>query len=224
MANKKKYYAVNVSNKLTVVESWDECKRLVDGVSGALYKGFKTKSEAEDWLGLPTEDAPIEVEQHDFDEDSIEERVIGDGALCDDVIRVYVDGSYQNSLSKYAGWGIVALLNGHVIHQDYGVTRGPALSRNIDGELRASLEAMKWAAQSQKKIHLYHDYEGIARWALGSWKAKSEIAKMYVQACQPWLEWVRFTKVSAHSGDTWNDKADELAKLGIEEWEQNEIQ
>lgn len=218
MANKKKYYAVNIPNKLTVVESWDECKKLVDGVSGALYKGFKTKIEAEDWLGLPTTEPSEDTEKSNNYE------VIGDGTLCDDVIRVYVDGSFQNSLSKYAGWGIVALQNAEIIHQDYGVTRGPALSRNIDGELRASLEAMKWAAQSERQIHLYHDYEGIAKWALGSWKAKSEIAKMYVQACQPWLAWVKFIKVSAHSGDTWNDKADELAKLGIKEWEQNETQ
>lgn len=33
-----------------VVASWAECERLVSGVYGARYKGFKTLEEAEEWL------------------------------------------------------------------------------------------------------------------------------------------------------------------------------
>ena len=32
--------------------SWDECKKAVHGYSGAEYKGFLTKEEAEDFLNI----------------------------------------------------------------------------------------------------------------------------------------------------------------------------
>lgn len=33
-----------------VADNWDDCKKIVIRTSGAKYKGFKTKKEAEDWL------------------------------------------------------------------------------------------------------------------------------------------------------------------------------
>ena len=45
---KKKIYAVRKGNKTGLFYSWDECKKAVHGYSGAEYKGFLTKEEAED--------------------------------------------------------------------------------------------------------------------------------------------------------------------------------
>lgn len=44
---KKKIYAVRKGNKTGLFYSWDECKKAVHGYSGAEYKGFLTKDEAE---------------------------------------------------------------------------------------------------------------------------------------------------------------------------------
>ncbi len=52
MMAKKKIYAVRKGNKTGLFYSWDECKKAVHGYSGAEYKGFLTKDEAEDFLNI----------------------------------------------------------------------------------------------------------------------------------------------------------------------------
>ncbi|MGI6718006.1 MAG: viroplasmin family protein [Bacteroidales bacterium] len=43
---KKKYYTVWLGNSTGVFESWDECKKAIDGYKGAKYKSFLSKEEA----------------------------------------------------------------------------------------------------------------------------------------------------------------------------------
>jgi len=71
-----------------------------------------------------------------------------------------------------------------------------------------------------KELTIYHDYEGIAKWPLGLWKANKEgtIAyKSYYDKISQSVN-IKFVKVKGHSGDKYNDVADRLAKqaLGIE--------
>ena len=47
---KKKYYAYQVGKEKGVVDSWEECERIVAGVPGAKFKGFVMQEEAEKWL------------------------------------------------------------------------------------------------------------------------------------------------------------------------------
>ena len=48
---KKKYYAIKKGNGVTnyIVDNWEECKWLVEGVPNE-YKSFKTIEEAEEYL------------------------------------------------------------------------------------------------------------------------------------------------------------------------------
>lgn len=50
----KKFYAyfVPAKRKSGIAESWTECERIVSGQVGARYRGFSTKTEAEEWLRL----------------------------------------------------------------------------------------------------------------------------------------------------------------------------
>ncbi len=49
---------------------------------------------------------------------------------------------------------------------------------NIAGEIFGVIYALDWAVSNgYSKIKIYHDYEGIQKWASGEWKAESEIAK-----------------------------------------------
>ena len=41
-----KYYAVKKGRTPGVYQSWTECKAMVDGFPGAVYKSFKNKEEA----------------------------------------------------------------------------------------------------------------------------------------------------------------------------------
>ena len=49
---KKKIYAVRKGHKTGLFYTWDECKKAVHGYSGAEYKGFLTKEEAEAFLNI----------------------------------------------------------------------------------------------------------------------------------------------------------------------------
>lgn len=48
---KKKYYAYSTEGKDGIVDSWDECQRIVSGKS-AKYKSFESKDQAERWLQM----------------------------------------------------------------------------------------------------------------------------------------------------------------------------
>ena len=46
----KKYYAVRVGKTPGIYTDWETCKNQVEGFPKAVYKGFKTLGEAEDWF------------------------------------------------------------------------------------------------------------------------------------------------------------------------------
>lgn len=48
---KKKYYAYSMNGSNGIVDSWDECQRIVSGKS-AKYKSFESKDQAERWLQM----------------------------------------------------------------------------------------------------------------------------------------------------------------------------
>ena len=186
---KQKFYALKAPTGGKIVLSWEECEKLTHGVKGMLFKSFATRQEAQNWLDGVSETPKAGL-------------------------RIYVDGSFLPGYPK-AGWGFIVVENDVELARGGGVTSFDAESRNIDGEVMASYQAMKWLAANGKKGIICHDYEGLARWAKGEWKAKSAIAQRYVVAVQPYLNLVKFEKVAAHTGVKWNEAVDQLAKDAI---------
>ncbi len=45
-----KFYAVKKGKVPGIYTSWDACKSMVHGFPGAVYKGFATRAEAEQFL------------------------------------------------------------------------------------------------------------------------------------------------------------------------------
>lgn len=188
--NKKKFYAVRFPIGPIVLNSWEECKILVHGVSGAQYRSFAERENAEVWAYSAESERKI------------------------DELKLYVDGSYISGI-PYGGWGVVAVKNGKEEWRSSGLTEEPALSRNIDGEVEASIRAIVWLKKNPQPAVICHDYEGIARWITGEWKAKSEVAQRYVRQVGKLPQEVRFEKVIAHSGERWNDLVDLLARTPL---------
>lgn len=196
---KNKVYAVRKGFLVGIFDSWEECKKSVDGYSGAEFKSFASRHEAELYLGF-------HQENHNPPNDS-------------SIVQAYVDGSYDNATLRYSFGCVILLPNGNV-EELMGIDNDPELrkSRNIAGELSGAMFAIEWAAKrGYKKIVIYHDYFGISKWISGEWKAKSAVAKKYldfVRSQKDTIE-VLFEKVVAHSGNLYNERADRLARTAL---------
>jgi ribonuclease HI len=129
-------------------------------------------------------------------------------------IDIYVDGSYYEG---GVGYGAVILVDGQVVQELSGPVP-PAkagTARNVAGELLAVGYALRWCAeQGYREVHLYYDYKGIEHWAMGTWKTKNELTRRYKQFVDQAGLMIHFHKVKAHTGDRWNEHADELARRG----------
>lgn len=116
---KKKFFAIQkgmdpvtkekVVNKI-VHDTWDVAKKYVQGVSGAVYKGFQYEEEAKAYLGIVSDTIKPPVNSEEVMEKSVKHP---------DRVYFYVDGSYSNDLEMYS-YGLVAVQNGNIVHLDYG--------------------------------------------------------------------------------------------------------
>ncbi len=209
----KKYYAVKKGKKTGVFKSWAECRAAVEGYPGAEYKGFALLEEANAYLGC-TEGGSgncsgIQTEVHAGDKDIPEE-----GCLL-----AYVDGSYDDSLKRYA-FGCVFLLPDGKIYTEYGNgDNGQSLQhRNVTGEMLGAMYAVKTAMlNNYKRLEIRYDYQGIEKWVTGEWRSRTELTQKYAHAMREWGRGIdiRFTKVAAHSNVRYNELADRMAKTGL---------
>ena len=197
MGKKKSYYAVKKGRNTGIYKTWDECKAQVNGYSGAEYKSFTTLEEAQDFI----------------EEKKVIQKVEGKSLLA------YVDGSYNIRTQQY-GYGCVILKENEVIAKlnGKGYNEENASMRNVAGEILGSKMAINYAIENgYDSIAIYYDYEGIAKWPDGEWKATKESTQEYrdyVNFKRKKIN-INFYKVLAHSGDTYNDLADELAKQAV---------
>lgn len=191
-----KYYAVRTGRKTGIFTSWDECKKQVSGYSGAEYKSFATKKEAEAFLG------------------SAKAEAVGENALV-----AYVDGSF-NAKKRLYGYGCVLIKNGQVIQKIYGKGQHPDYvgMRNVAGEIFGSEVAIEYAIENgYDEVIVYYDYMGIEKWATKKWQANKPGTKAYQEKCQDYFQKIHvvFEKVAAHTGVTYNEMADGLAKKAV---------
>nr|WP_242704613.1 RNase H family protein [Enterococcus sp. 665A] len=135
-----------------------------------------------------------------------------------DEYQAYVDGSFNKARQQY-GSGVVILKGEKVIEKlSFGGNDPKFISSyQIAGEVFACIEAVRWAKANQiDEIAIFYDYQGIASWAEKQWAANAAISKAYVALFDEVSKdlKVRFVKVKGHSGDKFNDLADELADKG----------
>ena len=205
---KKKYYAVKKGKTPGIYRSWDDCKAQTEGYSGAIYKSFQSIEEAENFVRGTAAASDGNGEEGGAEAEPVD----------DDTAVAYVDGSYNVTTGEYS-CGVVFLYEGkEETMAQKGEDEELAQMRNVAGEILGSQLAMELAVRRGiRKIKIYHDYQGIASWCLGEWKTNKEgtkAYKRYYDSVQDKLQ-VTFVKVKGHSGDHYNDMADELAKSVI---------
>ena len=202
----KKYYAVKKGLTPGIYTDWETCKAQVTSFPGAEYKGFSTLEEAEKYL--------------DRESGAEQGLVVPPGCAI-----AYVDGSFRESTGKFS-YGIVFFADDeNGVLKEYHFSRSfsePELleMRNVSGEIMGAAQAMKTAAEmGLKELTIYHDYEGIAKWCQGLWKANRPWVKKYkafYDEISKDLK-INFIKVKGHSGDRYNETADELAKKALDQ-------
>lgn len=200
----KKYYAVQNGRRNGVFLTWAECQKQVSGFPGAVFKSFPTQEEADAFVkgaAFIVKASGTEILQTE-----------------PDALVAYVDGSYHAADGRFS-YGMVLLKNGEPLTfcKDF-TDEELAGMRNVAGEIKGAEAAMRYAVeQGYTKLYIYHDYEGIAKWCQGAWKTNKEgtkAYKAYYDSIQDRLQ-VVFVKVAAHTGDTYNEMADKLAKEAL---------
>lgn len=144
-----KFYAVKKGKVPGIYTSWDACKSMVHGFPGAVYKGFATRAEAEQFLEEKKEEQK-EPENYAF-----------------------VDGSFNSATSVY-GYGGFLVTKGerHVISgsgNDPQRPRAQCGRRGVNGSMAAVKEAV---AMGLTDLTIYYDYMGIEMWANRSLEAE----------------------------------------------------
>lgn len=213
-----KIYAVKVGRQTGLFSTWEACEKAVKGYPNASYKSFKTKEEALTWLGGNVSKTKDKGEAKN-DLSSLSPQVEPDTLIC------YVDGSYEGTKKQYA-YGLVGLYQGKT-YLDSGIGEEESWLRhhNVAGEILGAIKAFALAQSlGAKALTLYHDYEGICAWATGTWRANYPMTQDYQALAQRFQEnrTLTFVKVKAHSGDPLNEKADQLAKMALQNQTQGE--
>lgn len=216
----KKYYGVKKGKITGVFNTWEDCKASVEGYPGAEYKGFAVLEEARAYLG---EGFILRFAEDGAERQSTEKNLERSGQKLpqEGNLLAYVDGSYDDSLKKYA-FGCVFLLPDGRIYTDYGNGDNPKSlqHRNVTGEMLGAMYAVKFAMLNGfSGVELCYDYQGIEKWVTGEWRAKTELTEKYAVNMREWGGRIRltFTKVPAHSNVYYNELADKMAKTGLTE-------
>lgn len=193
---------INVENK--IVDTWDECVKYVKGVKGAKYKSFTSIKEAEEYLSLGS--SIIRKDKNTYPKDQP---------------HFYVDGSFNEFTEKYS-YAFVAVKDEVIINIENGAAENNKSKsiRQIAGELEASIRSIEYAIENGfKDILIFHDYLGVAYHATGVWERKEESSKAYYEKYNKLTKEnhinVTFVKVDSHTGDLFNEVADEFAKAAI---------
>ncbi|QGU95818.1 ribonuclease HI [Clostridium bovifaecis] len=208
----KKVYAIKegfdfdknekIENK--IVDTWAECLEYVKGVKGAKYKSFEDINSAKQYLS-----------------DGSKLLKKSEGNYPEDCLHIYVDGSYNANTEKYS-YGLVAVRKDVVeyIESDSSKDASKKNIRQIAGELQGAIRGVEYALRKgEKKVVIFHDYEGISHHATGFWERREESSIQYYNKMNGLMNSgieVIFVKVDSHTGDLFNELVDEKCKEEIE--------
>lgn len=201
----KFYYGVKNGRNPGIYNTWAECENEVKGFKEAKFKKFKSYEEANNF---------VKGDNESNDEVKAGSIVEVDSIKADEVIA-YVDGSFNLEIMTYSYGMVIFTSEGKETYSGKDNDKDLADMRNVAGELKGAIEAMKISfSKGKKTLYLHYDYMGIEEWAIGSWKtnkAGTKAYKAFYDSIKDELK-VVFIKVLAHSGVEYNEEADQLAK------------
>lgn len=207
---KKKIYAVRKGHKTGLFNTWAECQKATAGYSGAEFRGFTEKEEALGFLNMET----TKTVSGDKSKEAA-----GVVEVPENMVIAYVDGSFEKSIGRYAFGCVLLTPDGQEIRES-GSGSDPAgvAIRNVAGEMLGAMNAVKWAQENgYPAVEIRYDYEGVEKWVTGVWRAKTPLTSKYAVHMQEAGKKIQisFCKVAAHTGNHYNEEADQLAKSAL---------
>ena len=199
-----KVYAVKQGRQTGIFDTWAECQEQIKGFSGAVYKSFTSREDAEKYLGI----GDGLTQNYLFEQPELSEPVQKSSDFMDyletDTCVAYVDGSNTDSR---VGSGVVMIF-GSATEKEEAVA-----VRNVAGEINSAMIAMHTAIMlGKRKVTIIYDYAGIEQWATGGWSAKTPLAQAYKRFYDNLSIEVEFVKVKGHTGVEGNEMVDKVAK------------
>lgn len=207
---KKKIYAVRKGHKTGLFNTWAECQKATAGYSGAEFRGFTEKEEALAFLNMET----TKTVSGDKSKEAA-----GVVEVPENMVIAYVDGSFEKSIGRYAFGCVLLTPDGQEIRES-GSGSDPAgvAIRNVAGEMLGAMNAVKWAQENgYPAVEIRYDYEGVEKWVTGVWRAKTPLTSKYAVHMQEAGKKIQisFCKVADHTGNHYNEEADQLAKSAL---------
>ena len=137
----------------------------------------------------------------------------------ENMVIAYVDGSFEKSIGRYAFGCVILTPDGQEIRKSgSGSDSAGVAIRNVAGEMLGSMTAVNWAIENKyPAVEIRYDYEGVEKWVTGVWRAKIPLTSKYVAYMQEAGKKVKisFCKIAAHTGNHYNEEADQLAKSAL---------
>ena len=223
---KKNYYAVAKGRKIGIYKTWagkDGAQQQISGFSGALYKGFYSYDDAQEYLNS----TKIErLSKQNKIESSLQlsssnlQNGIGESK---DRICMYTDGGCSGNPGP-GGYGIVLLYNKHRKE----LSGGFRLTTNNRMEIMACIFGLQ-TLKRENPVTIYSDSKYVVdsmtlgwvkKWKANHWKRNkkeraenSDLWEKLLHLCEK--NDVNFIWVKGHSGNPENERCDQLAVQAI---------
>ena len=158
MAKKKNYYAVKNGRKPGIYTTWADCQQEIIGFSGAVYKGFETLEEAQEYMKNAGANGKRVIPKKVVEEKSTSTGVFGDAEL-DGMIDSLILNSDQKKDKKKGSGGIEEKDQGAFFE-----------ANEMNGEQKADLEAAGMEAAGMAVDRMAADEtEGVDRYSINAY-------------------------------------------------------
>ena len=208
----KKFYAVAKGRKPGIYNNWPAAQSQIEGFPGAVYKGFPSISEAEEWLKNP---GFIKSASNKIRESSTGSTIPKQGE-----VMIYTDGGSSGNPGP-GGYGVVQIFG----DERKELSGGFRLTTNNRMELMGVIVALRNLEHRNFPVTICTDssyvVNGIIKGWANSWKKNNWIKSDKKPAVNPdlWGELldlleplkVTFIWVKGHAGNPLNERCDELA-------------
>ncbi len=235
----KKFYVVWQGREPGIYSDWNSCKKQIDKFSGARYKSFSTKAEAEGAFKKSTgtypslrrrSSSPLDISKKKASTKGIKTYSAPeiDKMVID--VKIFTDGGCEPNPGK-AGSGLALYRDNEISELWYGLYN--SMGTNNTAELSAFYEALKMAKiEIEKNISVVifcdskYVIQSITQWAIGwekkGWKKSGgeiknlELIQAMFKLHQSLKNKLQVLHVNGHVGVEGNELADRMSILAIE--------